>query len=117
MNRFHSLRSGVRPSVAVTEFLCTEHSLIAIFLWRKKKYIKFLQRDQGLFEDTVNSLADEKFCFLVIENNRICFLDLPDLWVAAQEARLVFASTRTSMAHYTGDDSQIAFLEYLDSQY
>ena len=117
MNVYRSLRPGLRPSAAMTEFLCTEHSLIVIFLWSERKFIKFLKTDQDQFEDSVRSLADERFCFMTMEDSRICFHELSDLWVASQEAKLVFANTRKDMAHYTADDSQIAFFDYLDTQY
>lgn len=116
MNMFHPIPEGRIPSELVTFFL--SQSLLVMYVWDTRVYIKFFNdaKNRNIFEQVACSLADKGHCFLIFEDERVIVKQVPELWKATQQARLVLAGPKLDPQSTSGLSLQSCTKEMVLSQ-
>lgn len=114
MNMSHALEENIIPSEAVRQFIIAPTILI-IYLWRERRYIKFWPSERWDFEETICSLADCGTSFAFFQGDEVTITGLAGLWAASQDCKLVFAGPKSTMtkAHDAARPVD-SFLERID---
>lgn len=114
MNMFHMLDDNVRPSEAVTQFL-SGPTILVVYLWNERKYIKFWPTQRDIYEDTACTLAECNMCFAFFHDNEVEVTGLADLWAKAHDTKLILAGPKsTSPQSHDVARSLDSFLQWID---